>query len=51
MVENRPLATVISHLVLVLGVMVVAFPIYITFIASTQTAEAIVQNVPKSASW
>ena len=48
MVENRPLATVISHLVLVLGVMVVAFPIYITFIASTQTAEAIVQNVPMS---
>ncbi len=48
MVENRPLATVISHLVLALGVLIVAFPIYITFVASTQTAEAIVQNVPMS---
>ena len=48
MVENRPVATVLSHLVLVLGVLIVAFPVYITFIASTQTAEAIVQNVPMS---
>ena len=48
MVENRPIANVISHLVLVLGVMLVAFPVYITFIASTQTAEQIVQNVPMS---
>jgi sn-glycerol 3-phosphate transport system permease protein len=48
MVENRPVATVLSHLVLVLGVLIVAFPIYITFIASTQTAEQIVQNVPMS---
>jgi sn-glycerol 3-phosphate transport system permease protein len=48
MVENRPAATVLSHLVLMLGVMIVAFPIYITFIASTQTAEQIVQNVPMS---
>jgi len=48
MVENRPVATVLSHLVLILGVMIVAFPLYITFIASTQTAEEIVQNVPMS---
>jgi sn-glycerol 3-phosphate transport system permease protein len=48
MVENRPAATVLSHLVLLLGVMIVAFPVYITFIASTQTAEQIVQNVPMS---
>ena len=48
MVENRPLANAISHLVLILGVLVVAFPVYITFIASTQTAEQIVQNVPMS---
>ena len=31
---NRPLATAISHLVLVLGVIAVAFPLYITFVAS-----------------
>ena len=48
MIENRPVATVLSHVVLVLGVLIVAFPVYITFIASTQTAEAIVQNVPMS---
>ncbi len=48
MVESRPLATVLSHLVLVLGVLIVGLPVYITFIASTQTAEQIVQNVPMS---
>ncbi len=48
MIENRPVATALSHLVLVLGVLIVAFPVYITFVASTQTAEAIVQNVPMS---
>ena len=46
MIENRPVATTLSHLVLVLGVLIVAFPVYITFVASTHTAEAIVQNVP-----
>jgi sn-glycerol 3-phosphate transport system permease protein len=48
MVENRPLATTLAHIVLVLGVMIVAFPVYITLVASTQTAEQIVQNVPMS---
>ncbi len=48
MIENRPAATVLSHLTLVLGVLVIAFPVYITFVASTQTAEQIVQNVPMS---
>ncbi len=48
MIENRPVATALSHVVLMLGVLIVAFPVYITFIASTQTAEQIVQNVPMS---
>jgi len=48
MIENRPVATALSHLTLVLGVLIVMFPVYITFIASTQTAEQIVQNVPMS---
>ena len=48
MVENRPIANVLSHLVLLLGVLIVAFPVYITFVASTQTASQIVQNVPMS---
>jgi sn-glycerol 3-phosphate transport system permease protein len=42
-VENRPLATAITHLVLVLGVVIIAFPLYVTFIASTHTAQDIVQ--------
>ncbi|MEZ5862632.1 MAG: sn-glycerol-3-phosphate ABC transporter permease UgpE [Geminicoccaceae bacterium] len=36
MVENRPFFTVLVHLTLILGVLVVALPIYVTFIASTQ---------------
>jgi sn-glycerol 3-phosphate transport system permease protein len=43
MVERRPLATALSHVVLVLGVLVIAFPLYITFVASTHTAQDIVQ--------
>jgi sn-glycerol 3-phosphate transport system permease protein len=35
MVENRPLSTLIAHLVLILGILIVAFPIYYTFVAST----------------
>jgi sn-glycerol 3-phosphate transport system permease protein len=38
MVENRPLLTVFSHLVLVAGVAVLVFPIWVTFVASTHTA-------------
>jgi sn-glycerol 3-phosphate transport system permease protein len=43
MVENRPFVTFLSHAVLILGVLLVAFPLYVTFIASTHTLEAIVQ--------
>jgi len=43
MVENRPWVTFFSHAVLILGVLAVAFPLYVTFIASTHTLEAIVQ--------
>ena len=48
MVERRPALTFLSHLVLVLGVAIVAFPVYVTFIASTQTSQQIVQQVPMS---
>jgi sn-glycerol 3-phosphate transport system permease protein len=48
MVENRPAATVLSHLVLLLALLIVAFPVYLTFIASTHTAQEIAQNVPMS---
>jgi len=45
-IENRPLADFLAHLTLVIGVIVIGFPLYLTFVASTHTAEAIVQNVP-----
>ena len=35
MVENRPCLDVLTHAVLILGVLVVAFPVYVTFVAST----------------
>jgi sn-glycerol 3-phosphate transport system permease protein len=43
MVENRPWLTAVSHGVLILGVLAVAFPLYVTFIASTLTLEQIMQ--------
>jgi sn-glycerol 3-phosphate transport system permease protein len=43
MVENRPWLTFFSHAVLILGVVVVAFPLYVTFVASTLTLEQTVQ--------
>ena len=48
MVERRPGQALLSHLVLVLGVLIVAFPVYVTFIASTQTSQQIVTRVPMS---
>jgi sn-glycerol 3-phosphate transport system permease protein len=35
MVENRPWLTAFSHLVVILGVIVIAFPVWMTFVAST----------------
>lgn len=47
MVEHRPALTFFSHLVLVLGVLTVAFPLWVTFVASTQTLEEVLR-VPMS---
>ena len=38
MVENRPWMTFFSHAVLILGVLCVAFPLYVTFVASTTSS-------------
>src|SRR5258706_10870461 len=43
MVENRPWLTVISHATLIAGIAVIAFPLYVTFIASTLTLEEILR--------
>lgn len=47
MVEHRPALTFFSHVVLVLGVLTVAFPLWVTFVASTQTLEEVLR-VPMS---
>ena len=44
MVERRPLLTFLTHAVLLVGVAIVAFPVYLTFVASTHAAEEIVQT-------
>ena len=43
MVERRPWLNALSHAVLLIGVLVVAFPVYLTFVAASHTADAIVQ--------
>ncbi len=48
MVERDKAGRVLAHVVLLLGVLVVAFPVYVTLIASTQTSQQIVQSVPMS---
>lgn len=43
MVDNRRWLTVLTHGVLLLGIAIVAFPIYVTFVASTHTLQDVVQ--------
>ena len=43
MVERRASLGILAHAVMVLGVLVVAFPLYLAFVASTHTAQDIVQ--------
>src|SRR3546814_11627058 len=41
MVERRPWLDILAHLILLCGVALVAFPLYVTFVASTQTAQEV----------
>jgi sn-glycerol 3-phosphate transport system permease protein len=43
MIENRPMVTLVSHLMLILGVAIIAFPIWITFVAATHDAVRMAQ--------
>ncbi|WP_027016173.1 sn-glycerol-3-phosphate ABC transporter permease UgpE [Comamonas composti] len=43
MVDRRPWLNVLSHAVMILGVLVVAFPLYLAFVASTHLSSDIVQ--------
>jgi sn-glycerol 3-phosphate transport system permease protein len=42
-VERRPLLDLLTHLGLIVGVIVVAFPLYVTFVASTLTLERVLE--------
>ncbi len=43
MIERRPILDIVTHAVLILGVLIVAFPLYITFVASTLTLEQVLE--------
>jgi sn-glycerol 3-phosphate transport system permease protein len=43
MVERSPVLKFLAHAVMILGVLIVAFPLYLAFVASTHTAQEIVQ--------
>jgi hypothetical protein len=43
MVERRPWLDALSHLVLLLGIAVVVFPVYVAFIASTHAPQDVMQ--------
>ena len=47
MVEHRPWLTFLTHAVLIIGCVIIAFPIYITFVASTHSLADIVTSFPK----
>jgi len=48
MIERRPGLTFLTHAILLAGVAIIAFPLYLTLVASTQTAEQITQSIPMS---
>lgn len=43
MIEKRPISNLIGHLMLTIGIIIVVFPIYYTFIASTATSTDIIR--------
>ena len=46
MVENRPWLTFLTHAVLIVGMVIIVFPIYVTFVASTRTLDEITTSFP-----
>ncbi|MFT3817072.1 MAG: sn-glycerol-3-phosphate ABC transporter permease UgpE [Rubrivivax sp.] len=55
MIERRPGLTLLTHAVMWLGVVVIAFPVYLALVASTHTAQEILQApmplLPGSNAW
>ena len=46
MVEHRPWLTILTHAILILGCIIIAFPIYTTFVASTHSLDEITSSFP-----
>ena len=46
MVEHRPWLTFTTHAVMIAGCLLMAFPIYVTFVASTHTLSEITTSLP-----
>jgi sn-glycerol 3-phosphate transport system permease protein len=44
MVENRPFLTFLSHFVVLLGVLIIAFPVWMTFVASTHDQQTMLKS-------
>ncbi len=44
MVENRPFLTLLSHLVVIVGLVIIAFPVWMTFVASTHSQQTMLQS-------
>jgi sn-glycerol 3-phosphate transport system permease protein len=44
MIEHRPILTFFSHLILVIGVAIVALPVYVTFVASSLAQDEVLQS-------
>jgi len=44
MVENRPFTVFLGHAVICIGILIVAFPIYVAFVASTQTIQEVISS-------
>ncbi len=45
MVENRPFLTFLSHAIIIAGLLIIVFPIYVAFVASTHATEDLVTTV------
>ncbi len=44
MIEHRPILTFFSHLILLIGVAIVALPVYVTFVASSLAPDEVLQS-------
>ncbi len=44
MIENRPIVTFVSHTVIILGIIIISFPVWITFVAASHDALRMTQS-------